>query len=291
MIPGAFSAEQTTNRPHETPVTGRRLDVRRVYPALVFVPLFYVLVRYLPPVAFFTLVLGAALLALLEFYRLHFRDQLAPAAMALGLGSVGLLLASLQWPGIVSERTVFLLTVIAILTYRLVSTRELKHSLLDGAVLVFGVVYIGLTLGFLLLTRALPGGGSLIFFLVLVTWAGDTGAYYTGMGLGRRPLAPAISPNKTVEGLIGGLILATLAAVVGHLWFLPSFSLFDCVVTGLLLTVAGVLGDLAESAMKRSAGVKDSGWLIPAHGGMLDRLDSLLFTAPTFYYYVILTKG
>lgn len=290
MIHSAFSAEPATNQSQETPSTRGRLDMRRIYPALVFVPLFYVLVRYLPPIGFFALVLVAAGLALLEFYRLHFHDQLAPAAMTLGLGSVGLLLTSLQWPGIISERTVFLLTVLIILTYRLVSTRELKHSLVDGAVLVFGVMYVGLTLGFLLLTRTLPGGEFLVFFVILVTWSGDTGAYYTGLSLGRRPLAPVVSPNKTVEGLIGGLILATLAAVTGHFWFLPLFSLFDCLVIGLLLTAAGVLGDLTESVMKRSAGVKDSGWLIPAHGGMLDRLDSLLFTAPTFYYYVILTK-
>jgi phosphatidate cytidylyltransferase len=141
------------------------------------------------------------------------------------------------------------------------------------------------------LTRALPNGELLIFFLLLVTWAGDTGAYYAGMSLGRRKLAPVISPNKTVEGLIGGLMLAVLAAVGARLWFLPSFSLADCLATGLLLTGAGVLGDLAESALKRSAGVKDSGSLIPAHGGMLDRLDSLLFTAPAFYYYVTVVKG
>jgi phosphatidate cytidylyltransferase len=140
------------------------------------------------------------------------------------------------------------------------------------------------------LTRALEGGEFLIFFLVLVTWAGDAGAYYTGRSLGRRQLAPVISPNKTVEGLLGGLILAVAAALVARAWFLPSFSVADCVAIGLLLTMAGALGDLTESVLKRSAGVKDSGTVIPAHGGMLDRLDSLLFAAPAFYYYVTLVK-
>ena len=273
------------------PVTGKRVDFQRIYAALVFVPLFYVLVRYLPPIAFFALVVAVALLALAEFYRLHFRDARVPMAMVLGLGSGGVLLASLQWPGLVPERTVFLLTLVAVLTYRLLSTRELKQSLVDSAVLVYGVLYIGLTLGYLLLTRALEGGEFLIFFVVLVTWAGDTGAYYAGMTLGRRQLAPVISPNKTVEGLIGGGLLAIVMALAARLWFLPLFSVADCVATGLLLTAAGTLGDLAESAMKRSAGVKDSGTLIPGHGGMLDRLDSLLFTAPVFYYYVTLVKG
>jgi phosphatidate cytidylyltransferase len=273
------------------PSATRRLDGRRVYPALVFIPIFYFLVRYFPPSTFFVLVTAAALLALAEFYRLHFRDGSDRIAVGLGLGLTALLLTSLQWPGMVSERSVLLLTVTTVLTYRLLSPRELRQGLVDSAVLVCGVLYIGLTMGCLLLTRALAGGEFLIFFLLLVTWAGDTGAYYAGMSLGRWKLAPAISPNKTVEGLIGGFMLAVLAAVGARLWFLPSFGLVDCLATGLLLTAAGVLGDLAESLLKRSAGVKDSGTLIPAHGGMLDRLDSLLFTAPAFYYYVTLVKG
>ncbi|MBM4124999.1 MAG: phosphatidate cytidylyltransferase, partial [Nitrospira sp.] len=161
----------------------------------------------------------------------------------------------------------------------------------DSAVLVFGILYIGLTMGHLLLTRSLAEGEFLIFFLVLVTWAGDTGAYYAGVSLGRRKLAPVISPNKTLEGLLGGLLLAILVSIGAGLWFLPSFSLTDCLALGLVLTLTGMVGDLAESVLKRSAGVKDSGSLIPAHGGMFDRLDSLLFTAPAFYYYVTLIKG
>lgn len=275
----------------EAPTAARRLDGRRLYAALTFIPLFYLLVRYLPPIAFFVLVLAAAWLALVEFYRLYFRNERFPRPIFLGLGFAGLLLASLQWPGVVSERAVFLLTLAAVLTSRLFSTRDLKGSLVESAVLVFGVLYVALTLGHLLLTRALAGGEFLILFVVLVTWAGDTGAYYTGTSLGRRRLAPAISPNKTVEGLIGGVAVALAAAMGAGMWLLPSFSVADCLATGLLLSMAGVVGDLVESALKRSAGVKDSGALIPAHGGMLDRLDSMLFAAPAFYYYVTLVKG
>ena len=274
----------------DLPVARRQFNARRVYTALVFAPLFYLLVRYFPATVFFALVVSAALLALVEFYRLHFREERAPIAMALGLVSGGLLLTGMQWPGLLPERMVLLLMLIAVLTYPLFSRRELGRSLVDSAVLVFGVLYIGITLGHLLLTRALEGGEFLIFFLFLVTWAGDTGAYYAGRGLGRRQLAPVISPNKTVEGVLGGLILAVAAALVARAWFLPSFSVTDCVAIGLLLTLAGALGDLTESVLKRSAGVKDSGTVIPAHGGMLDRLDSLLFAAPAFYYYVTLVK-
>ncbi len=277
--------------PSEAAAIKKRVDGRRLYAALIFIPLFYVLVRYFPPIFFFGLVVGAALLAQFEFYRLHFRDDRVPVLAALGLGTGAVLLASLQWPGFLSERVVFLVALIAALTSRLVATSELKRSLVDSSVMVFGVLYVSLTLGHLLLTRTLPGGEYLIFFLVLVTWAGDTGAYYAGVTLGRHKLAPVVSPNKTIEGLLGGLVLAVVVAFIAQRWFLPTFTILDCVATGLLLTGVGVLGDLSESAMKRSAGVKDSGAVIPAHGGMLDRLDSLLFTAPTFYYYMTLVKG
>ncbi len=277
--------------PSEAAATKKRVDGRRLYAALIFIPLFYVLVRYFPPIFFFGLVVGAALLAQFEFYRLHFRDDRVPVLAALGLGTGALLLASLQWPGTLPERVVFLVALVAALTSRLVATTELKRSLVDSSVMVFGVLYVSLTLGHLLLTRTLPGGEYLIFFLVLVTWAGDTGAYYAGVTLGRHKLAPVVSPNKTIEGLLGGLVLAVVVAFIAQRWFLPTFTILDCVATGLLLTGVGVLGDLSESAMKRSAGVKDSGAVIPAHGGMLDRLDSLLFTAPTFYYYMTLVKG
>lgn len=269
----------------------RQLDARRVYPALVFVPLFYGLVRYGPPAALFGLVTAAASLALVEFYRLHFRGEQAALETGLGVGLLTLLLISVQWPALLSIPTVCIIVVALALTSRLRSSRALKDSLVDSAVVAFGVLYVGLTLGTLLMTRALPEGEFLIFFVFLVTWAGDAGAYYAGMSLGRRKLAPVISPNKTVEGLVGGLLLAITVAFLARTWFLPSFSAADCLVTGLLLTAAGVLGDLTESALKRSAGVKDSGGIIPAHGGMLDRLDSLLFAAPAFYYYLTFAKG
>jgi len=272
-------------------MTATRWDSRRVYAALVFVPLFYALVRYAPPLSFFALVAAGALISVAEFYRLHFREEGLPdAVMTVGFGATALVLASFQWPGRVSEQTVVLIIVIGALVHRLCGRRKATHGLMDPAVVAFGPLYIGLCLGHLLPTRALPEGEYLIFGLFLVTWAADSGAYYAGMSLGRHKLAPSISPNKTVEGLAGGLATAILAAFLAQAWFLPSWTMTDCVAVAFLLTAAGLLGDLAESAMKRGAGVKDSGSLIPGHGGMLDRLDSLLFTAPAFYYYVTLAK-
>lgn len=282
MIRGAVAAG--------APRASSRWDRRRLYAALVFIPLFYVLVRYLPPIAFFGLVVGAAWLALIELYRLHFPKQ-ATLEIVIGVAMTTIVLSHLQWPDALPSRPLFVFIIAAILFFYLVSRHDFSRSLADVSVLIFGTLYIGFTLGHLLLTRALPDGIFLIFFVVLVTWAGDTGAYYTGVSIGRTPLAPKISPNKTVEGLLGGCLLAVMIALIARAWFIPSLTIVDAVVLGIVLTLAGLIGDLSESTFKRGAGVKDSGGLIPGHGGMLDRLDSLLLTAPTYYYYVTLVKG
>lgn len=275
----------------DLPRTSKRWDSRRLYAALVFIPLFYLLVRYLPPIAFFGLVVGASWLALVELYRLHFQPRLATMAIILGLVMTTLVLSHLQWPDVLPLHPLLVFVITATLLWYLLSKHDLSRSLVDVSVLIFGMLYIGFTLGHLLLIRALPDGIFLIFFVILVTWAGDTGAYYAGVSMGRTPLAPRISPNKTVEGLLGGCLLAVVIALIARAWFIPSFTIVDALVLGVMLTVAGLIGDLSESMFKRGAGVKDSGGLIPGHGGMLDRLDSLLLTAPTYYYYVTLVKG
>jgi phosphatidate cytidylyltransferase len=259
--------------------------------AVVFLPIFYFLVHDLGPIAFFGLVVLAGMLAVAEFYRLHLAHAPWPWWSWAGVAATGLVLCSLQWPTFVADRTVLFGTVLLALCMPLFSGKPLRDSLMDGMVLVMGVLYIGLSLGHLLLIRALPDGAWLIFFVVLVTWAADTGAYIAGKAMGRHPLSPLVSPKKTYEGLAGGMGLACLGAVVARGWFLPAISLTSCLVLGVLLTLAGLAGDLAESAMKRSTGVKDSGALIPGHGGMLDRLDSLLFTGPAFYYYVAIVPS
>ena len=250
------------------------------------------LVRYLPPIAFFGLVVGASWLALVELYGLHFRSRPATLAVATGVVMTTFVLSHLQWPDALPLGPLLLFVMTTILLFYLVSKQDLSRSLVDVSVLIFGTLYIGFTMGHLLLTRALPDGIFLIFFVVLVTWAGDTGAYYAGISMGRTRLAPKISPNKTVEGLFGGCLLGRSygAARARYGSSLP-FTILDAVVMGISLTLAGLVGDFSESMFKRSAGVKDSGGLIPGHGGMLDRLDSLLLTAPTYYYYVTLMKG
>ncbi len=269
-------------------VSGKSSDVRRLVLAALSIPILYVLIRYLPSQAFSALTLVTAVLALREFYRLYYPQDQLLVEHALGSALTGILFASIVWPLGIPERALWCGALFAVVVWRVASKRALKPALTDSAVLLFGVLYVGLTLSHLVLLRELEDGVLLVFMLLLVTWGGDTGAYLAGKAFGRHKLAPAISPNKTVEGLCGGLLFAVMGAMLSQLWFLPSFSLAEAVVLGLVLGGAGVIGDLAESAMKRSAGVKDSGHLLPGHGGVLDRIDSLLFTAPTFYYYMTL---
>lgn len=263
-----------------------RFDRRRIYTVLLFVPLVYAAIRYLPPSAFTGLVLCAGGIALVEFYRMSLIPPQDKLLTGIGLLGFAATIAGSYRPDVAVPGLLVML--VAFLSIPLFVRMPLAELVRQSAMALFGVLYLGLTLGYLVWTRLLPQGEWLIFVLILITWAADTGAYYVGTLCGRHPLAPRISPKKSVEGLAGGFFSAMIVAFLAQWWFMPELSASDCAVLAALLTGAGLWGDLAESALKRSAGVKDSGGVLPGHGGMLDRLDSLLFAAPAFYYYVTL---
>ena len=173
------------------------------------------------------------------------------------------------------------------------SRNDLEDSLPSSAVAVLATTYVGLLCGSLIrLRNDFPVGWKLVFFLLLVVWLGDSGAYYVGKKFGKHKLSPRISPKKTIEGLAGGITTSIIAAIVIHFTFFPEFPLHHAVIAGVILSFAGVVGDLAESMWKRSADVKDSGTLLPGHGGFLDRFDSILFTAPILYcYWTLIVHG
>jgi phosphatidate cytidylyltransferase len=281
----------TTNREPAQTVhkAAARFDPRRIYTVLLIVPLLYGAIRYLPPAVFTGIVAVAGCLSLHELYRLCFQPARQPLMVGIGLAGCVALIISSHEPGMAQPS--LLVALLAILSIPLLIRTPFDQSVKDSALTLTGMMYIGLMLGYLVSVRLLPQGEWLLFFLLLVTWAADAGAYYAGTLYGRRALAPRISPKKTVEGLAGGLFAALLIAFVARWGFLPDLSNLDCLVLAVLLTLAGLWGDLVESAIKRSVGVKDSGGLLPGHGGMLDRLDSLLFTAPAFYYYVTSIRG
>ncbi len=155
---------------------------------------------------------------------------------------------------------------------------------------VLGTVYIGWAFGYhLILLRNIAGAGrGLVFFLLIIVWLGDTAAYLFGKRFGRHKLRPTISPGKTVEGTIAGIVFGTLGGLGVWSFFLQDIlSLSHTLILGVLLGIVGQLSDLSESVIKRSAEVKDSGHLIPGHGGLLDRCDSLIFSALVLYHYFI----
>ena len=193
-----------------------------------------------------------------------------------------------------------LLVVLTIGTLMLQVVRREQEPLANLGVTFFGVVYIGWLLSYMVQIRSLPGtlapaapwgafpesarGAWLVLYLLLVTWLNDTGAYLIGARLGKTKLAPTLSPKKTVEGALGGLAFATVTSLLCGLWF--QIPLVHALILGLLLGVLGQVGDLCESALKRDLGIKDFGGIMPGHGGILDRFDSILFTAPIAYYYL-----
>ena len=161
-----------------------------------------------------------------------------------------------------------------------------RYYLLDSAGTMMGTLYVGL-LNYFFLVRSLPDGWIWLIFTLAGTWACDTTAYFVGKAFGRRRLAPELSPKKTLEGAIGGIMGSVLAGYLFALIY-PFLPLSKMLLLGLLVGAAAEVGDLLESAFKRQAGVKDSSKLIPGHGGILDRIDSALFSAPLVYYYVLL---
>jgi phosphatidate cytidylyltransferase len=147
----------------------------------------------------------------------------------------------------------------------------------------FSVFYVSLCCGFIILLHGLPNGSDWLLILTAITAGSDTGAYYAGRAFGKRKLCPPISPKKTVNGAIGGMLAAVVAAVLLGCVLLPEVNCCKMAVAALLLAAVGIVGDLLESVIKRGTGCKDSGTMLKGHGGLLDRADSLLFAAPLLY--------
>ncbi len=254
----------------------------RVLVALVAVPLLYLYATKLPALFFLILLMVVSTLALHEFYRM-FR---VPAGLSI-LGLVcGLMLFAPHVLNVEHPLSVQALAGIAafmiLATVRLFMVKNPLRSFADLAPVVFGLLYIPSLLIPQWLLRI--QGLEWIFMLYLAVWTSDTFAYYIGKNFGRRKLYPEMSPKKTVEGGLGSLLGGTAVGLVFGFFVMPSWG---PVTLGLFGTVIGcitIIGDLVESMFKRDAGVKDSGTLIPGHGGVLDRFDSMLFAGPSLYF-------
>ena len=258
--------------------------MKRVLSAVVFLPAFYFVVR-LRPVFFGLLIAAACVLAVLELCQLAAGRGFRCNRVAGVLLALATLYACYDPRLPVAAPLVAGLCAIPVLS--LLGRRPLEESLGSDAVTAFAALFLGTLLGYQLRLRGLGDelGGDLIFLLYLVVWGGDAAAYYVGSFLGKHPLTPRVSPRKTVEGAAAGLAGGIFAAFLARAWFFEQLRPLDCVLAGTLLGVAGILGDLVESMWKRGSGVKDSASLVPGHGGILDRCDSLLFAGPILYYY------
>jgi phosphatidate cytidylyltransferase len=257
--------------------------------SLVGAPFMIWLIGWAPSWLYEVVIAAVAALALFEFLDLG-RHKGYPVHRTVSiLLMLGLLSAfSLEQVSVELGVVATLLIIPALYVF---TARNLEEALPATAVCVLGTLYVGMLAGAMLRLRIdFPVGSKLIFFLLLVVWMGDAGAYYVGSKFGKRRLSPIISPKKSVEGLIGGVFTSLIAAVVIHFTFFPEFPLVHALICAAILSSAGVIGDLAESLWKRSAAVKDSGTLIPGHGGFLDRFDSILFTAPLLYAYWFLLQ-
>lgn len=262
----------------------------RILSAVVFLPIFWVIVKKLGVWPYLGLVLVAALAGLLELCALAAaRGHRVPRALAIGVAAV--ILASFVTPAVRLEYGL-LLALVAIPLTMLARRGDWSQVFGDIGATLFAATFVGVFFGYLLQLRLLTdlpkgdeNGSDLVFLLFFIVWASDTAAYYVGGLLGRHALAPSVSPKKTVEGAVGGLAGALVAAFVARAWFMQRLGVADCAFLGVALGLVGMAGDLVESMLKRGAGVKDSAALVPGHGGLLDRVDSLLYAAPVLYYY------
>jgi len=162
--------------------------------------------------------------------------------------------------------------------------KDYSKVLAEISITFFGSIYLGYLLSFMLKIKDLPNGNYYLISLLIITWANDTGAYLIGTKFGKNKIFPKVSPKKTIEGSIGGIIFSIAGTFFLKNWLNLTFN--ELLSLGLIISIVAQLGDLFESVLKRGSGIKDSGTLIPGHGGILDSLDSLIFTAPIFYYYI-----
>lgn len=228
---------------------------------------------------------GVAVVALYEFLRMSSPEaEKKYIPVILIIGTLPLAAAAL-WGGDALATSLFL-TFMLLIVLTVAAFPSLENSLLFLSRLWFAVFYIGFCGAHLILLHALTQGVYWLLFLTAITAFSDTCAYYVGRSLGKSKLYPALSPGKTKAGAVGGIIGGMLGGLVVAAFLFTGANLAMIALLGMLLSVTGIIGDLIESLCKRVAGVKDSGRILPGHGGVLDRCDSLLLTAPALYYAI-----
>jgi len=267
----------------------------RVITAVVAIPLLTAAIVRGGDAVFLLLVLGFGGAGLYEFMRAALpADRGAQRALGIVLGLFILCCVfaeSRPQPAQFGNGSYLILggciiSFVALFVQSVLSAREVTDTVSRMAVTLFGIFYVSLFFSYLLLLYAENSGPMLIMFLLCVTWGGDAAAYFVGTWKGRHPLCPRISPKKTIEGAAGGLLGSMATALICQALFLKGTAVPVILAAGAGINIMNQLGDISESLLKRAFGIKDSGALFPGHGGVLDRIDSILFAAPFFYYWV-----
>lgn len=253
-------------------------------------PLLVAFILWAPAWGFFCLTVGIAAWAQFEYCAIALEKNRRIETLLATFAGTGLtgVLALQHYALFVAGLTfaVFLFACLFLVRFGTVDKVAGELSLL-----CFGFLYLSIPMAHLILLRSLQHGTRWVLLVLFMVMLNDTCAYFTGTFLGRHKLYPQVSPNKSIEGAVGGLAGSVLAAGVGYVTFMPWAGVLPLLLLGLVAGVVAELGDLFESLLKRSFGVKDSGRLIPGHGGILDRLDSLIFAFPLTYYFALYYQG
>jgi phosphatidate cytidylyltransferase len=260
---------------------------QRIMTALALVALFVAVFLFSPAWLICVIAILVTLLASWEYLEMALPEQ------ARGDRMLCLVLASLVPAAALAGRTECLAGSLFAALFCLglrsvLSRKEMKVRFEELRLCFFGVLYVGFTISHFVLLRNLQNGRPWIFFLLIVVYVGDVAAYFSGSQWGSRKLSPLLSPKKTVEGALGGLVASVAVGYACKLVFFPSLTAVRSLWVAAALSVSGQLGDLLESLVKRTFGVKDSGRMLPGHGGILDRIDSILLAGPVGYYLALL---
>jgi len=263
----------------------------RVIASLVFIPCFIIITRR-GGYHFLALMDIVIFIGMWEFYAMMSAKGIRPYR---GIGvACGLALSwYMFFQGGVYANMFLTLALLGIMALEL-TRRDTQLAVYRISTTILGVIYVAYLVSHVVLLRELPhgenlpysDGSSFVYLAFVATWACDTGAYFIGTWLGRRQLLPRISMAKTREGAVGGVVFSVAAVVVARYTFAPYLDTLQAVVLGVVTAAAAIVGDLVESMIKRDADIKDASGTIPGHGGVLDRFDSLLFTAPLIYYFL-----
>jgi phosphatidate cytidylyltransferase len=261
--------------------------LNRMKTILLTVPIIFACTYY-GGLSFYVLVMALTLLSLNEFYYLMNKKGYSPSYLIGFLVSaflVSFVSYTVKHPNWEPFATGLLTTAIILTFAGGIFLKKAQDSTVNASITLLGILYIGWMFSYLILIREFTAHGAYLFFLIISIWACDTSAYLTGTYFGRVKLSPYISPKKTVEGAVSGFIISIVAAYIFSMF--TGMNSIHAVILGVIIGLVGQISDLVESLIKRDVGVKDSSNIVPGHGGVLDRMDSFILTAPIMYYYLV----